>query len=59
VPLEWGKRTFDKLTQCGVVGEFVPIKNTLHELKRSELLELEKWLKDLLPPHESDLQNKL
>jgi phospholipase/carboxylesterase len=43
----------------GVVGEFIPVKNTLHELKKSELLELEKWLNEILPPLDRDLQNKL
>lgn len=59
VPPAWGRKTFDELKARGVKGEFIPIKNTLHELKKSEMLELEKWLQEILPPLESDLQNKL
>lgn len=59
MPLEWGKKTFEELTKRGVEGEFTSLKNTLHELKKNELLELEKWLGELLPPLDSDLQNKL
>jgi hypothetical protein len=42
-----------------VCGDFVPLKHTLHELKKVEMLELEKWLQEVLPPLENDLQNKL
>lgn len=59
VPLSWGEKTFEELTKRGIVGEFTPLKNTLHELKKSELLELEKWINEMLPPLESDLHNKL
>lgn len=59
VPPEWGQKTFEELKKRGVEGEYTSLKNTLHELKKSELLELEKWLCELLPPHENDLQNKL
>lgn len=56
---EWGRKTFDELQKRGVSGSFTPLKNTLHELKKIELLELEKWLFETIPPLESDLQNKL
>lgn len=59
VPIDWGKKTFDELTKRGVKGDFIPIKNTLHELKKSELLDLEKWLGEILPPLDNELQNKL
>jgi phospholipase/carboxylesterase len=59
VPTAWGRKTFEELKKRGVQGEFTPLRNTLHELKRSEMLDLEKWLAELLPPLESDLQNKL
>lgn len=59
VPMAWGKQTFDELTKRGVKGEFIPIRNTLHELKKSELLDVENWLREILPPLETDLQNKL
>jgi phospholipase/carboxylesterase len=57
--MDWGKKTFDELQKRGVCGEFKPLKNTLHELKKSELLEVEKWLQEILPPLDSDLNNKL
>lgn len=59
VPLAWGRRTFDELEKRGVSGTFTPLKSTLHELKKVELLELEKWLQEILPPLENELQNKL
>lgn len=59
VPPEWGRKTFEQLKLRGVEGEFSTLKNTLHELKKNELVDLEKWLLELLPPLESDLQNKL
>lgn len=59
VPPEWGRRTFDELQKRGIQGDYTSLKNTLHELKKSELLELEKWMSTVLPPLESDLQNKL
>lgn len=59
VPPEWGRRAFEELTKRGVEGDFTSLKNTLHELKKSELLELEKWLLEILPPLDGDLQNKL
>lgn len=59
VPLSWGQKTFNELKERGVKGDFIPVKNTLHELKKVELLELEKWLAEILPPLDNDLQNKL
>jgi predicted HAD superfamily phosphohydrolase YqeG len=59
VPHSWGETTFEELSKRGVKGEFTSIKNTLHELKKNELLELEKWLSETLPPLDSDLPNKL
>lgn len=56
---DWGRKTFDELKKRGVTGDFSMLKNTLHELKKNELVELEKWLLEILPPLESDLQNKL
>lgn len=52
VPLEWGQKTFENLLKLGVKGEFTPLKNTLHELKRQELLDLEKWILHKLPPQD-------
>lgn len=59
VPLAWGRKTFDELEKRGVLGSFNPLKGTLHELKKIELLELEKWLQEILPPLDNELQNKL
>ncbi|XP_059608411.1 lysophospholipase-like protein 1 [Phlebotomus argentipes] len=59
VPLKWGKETFDNLLDHGVRGTFVPVRNTMHELKKSELLQLKDWISTVLPPLESDLTNKL
>ncbi|GAB0087817.1 lysophospholipase-like protein 1 [Sergentomyia squamirostris] len=59
VPLSSGKETFDNLIQLGVKGNFVPVRNTLHEIKKSELLQLQEWLLSVLPPLESDLTTKL
>lgn len=49
VPIEWGQETFDKLLKLGVKGSFTPLKNTLHELKTQELLDLEEWILKKLP----------
>lgn len=59
VPIEWGKQTFEKLTELGVKGEFVPLRNTLHELKTREITQLNEWINTNLPPLDSDLVNKL
>lgn len=49
VPMTWGHTTFETLTKLGVKGEFHPIKNTLHELKRSELRLLLEWINKIIP----------
>ncbi len=56
---EWGSETFNKLQEIGVTGEFVMIKNTLHELKTKELVQIKDWLAKTLPPIDSDINNKL
>lgn len=56
---EWGSTTFNKLQEMGVEGEFTMVKNTLHELKVRELVQLQEWLAKVLPPLESDISNKL
>ncbi|XP_044254850.1 lysophospholipase-like protein 1 [Tribolium madens] len=50
VPLEWGEETFNNLTKLGVKGEFIPLTNTLHELKKNELEKLLEWTKIVIPP---------
>lgn len=59
VPHDWGHKTFLELQKFGISGKFVPVKNTFHELKNSELLELQEWIVNKLPPLENDLPNKL
>ncbi|XP_017966747.2 lysophospholipase-like protein 1 [Drosophila navojoa] len=59
VPLEWGLETFESLQKLGVTGTFKPLKNTLHELKRSSLLDLQEWIVKKLPPLSSEIANKL
>lgn len=48
VPLEWGKETYKNLTSLGITGEFVPVKNCMHELKKSELEGLLKWIDKII-----------
>lgn len=59
VPCEWGKKTYDQLMVLGVKGEFIALKNTMHELKTNEIVEIQEWIANLLPPLDSDLTNKL
>lgn len=59
VPASWGQESFDALAELGIRGEFIPLKNTLHELKTEELKKLEKWILEKLPPIGTDLNNKL
>lgn len=59
VPMSWGKDTYDQLTELGVSGEFKTLKNTLHELKASELNEIQDWILKLLPMLDTDIPNKL
>ena len=49
VPIEWGQETYDELTKLGITGQFNPLKNTLHELKKRELLDLQEWILKKLP----------
>lgn len=49
VPLKWGKETFETLSQLGVKGQFIPLKNTMHELKKNEVLGLFQWISKILP----------
>lgn len=59
VPLEWGQESFQKLSQLGVTGTFTPLTNTLHELKKRELLDIQDWILAKLPPLDSNIPNKL
>lgn len=55
VPISWGKRTYDQLKAINVDAEFKELKNTMHELKAGELIEIQNWITTLLPPLNSDL----
>ncbi|XP_055903048.1 lysophospholipase-like protein 1 [Eupeodes corollae] len=59
VPLKWGEESFEELTKLEVKGEFSVLKNTLHELKKREILDIQDWISTKLPPLANDLQNKL
>lgn len=59
VPADWGRKTYDQLCNLGVSGQFVTLKNTMHELKTKEIVDLQQWIGELLPPLDSDLANKL
>lgn len=59
VPAIWGQKTFTELQTLGIDAKYVSVKNTFHELKTSELLELQEWILNKLPPLENDLLNKL
>lgn len=53
VPSKWGEETFAQLQKFNVSGEFRPLKNTLHELKKQEILDLEVWIQELLKADET------
>lgn len=60
MPLQWGKTSFDELKSLNVDGEFIELKNTMHELKKRELLKLVEWIGETLPEQSEDVpQNKL
>lgn len=56
VPLDWGKETYEKLTELGVNGNFIPLDNTLHELKKHQILDIRDWILKKLP---GEIQYKL
>lgn len=49
VPIEWGRESYENLTRLGVKGEFVTIRNAMHEIKKNEILGLFEWIKKVLP----------
>ncbi|XP_037950462.1 lysophospholipase-like protein 1 [Teleopsis dalmanni] len=59
VPMEWGEESFKTLTNLGVKGKFTPLSNVMHELKKRELLDIQQFILEKLPPQSGDLQNKL
>lgn len=59
VPAKWGLITFDELKRCGVDGEFNLLKGVGHEMKTSELVQVERWIVAMLPPLAADVAHKL
>lgn len=56
---EWGLYAFQKLRHLGVSGEFHTLQGVKHELRRSQLLYIEQWARQLLPPQDMYLIHKL
>lgn len=56
---EWGRKTYDVLKELGVDGEFRSIDDMYHEIQKNQLLYLEKWFHEVLPPLDLHLKNKL
>lgn len=59
---DWGRRSFEALQKLGVDGDFVVVKNAMHELKTQQLLQLQEWIGKMLPAEDggaSELTNKL
>ncbi|XP_037052414.1 lysophospholipase-like protein 1 [Bradysia coprophila] len=59
VRYEWGRKTFERLKELGVTGEFRSIENMYHEIQKQQCLYLEKWFHDVLPSLDVHLKNKL
>ncbi|KAM8717030.1 hypothetical protein ACLKA7_003838 [Drosophila subpalustris] len=49
VEFAWGKETFNNLTELGVSGSFTELPNTVHELQKSSLIDIEQWILQKLP----------
>lgn len=49
VKFQWGRETFDRLQEFGVIGTFTSLNNTAHELQKSSMLEVEQWILKKLP----------
>lgn len=49
VPISWGQKTYQDLTNSGISGNFIVIKNAFHELNRNELLDLFEWIQKIMP----------
>uniref|UniRef100_U5EXF5 palmitoyl-protein hydrolase n=1 Tax=Corethrella appendiculata TaxID=1370023 RepID=U5EXF5_9DIPT len=57
VPLKWGETTFQELRNSGVSGDFITLKNTLHELKKRQILQLCDWIQEIVPENENKPAN--
>lgn len=45
---DWGKKTFKRLTNLGVQGNFYVVKGMTHEMKKTELVMLYDWIESLV-----------
>lgn len=54
-----GKYAYDKLTELGVKAEFKTVPHLDHDIKFAQLIEVQKWIVNILPPLTTDLPNKL
>ncbi|KAL7048100.1 hypothetical protein ACKWTF_003213 [Chironomus riparius] len=59
IPMKWGVKTFEELKTRGVKGDFIPVKSNSHELKSRMLIDVENWIREIVPPLQSDIANKL
>ncbi|CAH0560052.1 unnamed protein product [Brassicogethes aeneus] len=54
VPIEWGIETYKELDKLGIDVNFNRFKNTMHELKKREILDLFEWIQTIIPPLPND-----
>lgn len=54
VPFAWCTYVYRELTRLGVPIEFRSLKGIRHEIRLSELLKIEQWARELLPPLATD-----
>lgn len=49
VPMSWGEKTYENLKELGAKGDFFPVRNAMHELKKKEIEDLFDWISKVLP----------
>lgn len=59
VQYKWCSYMHRELTRLGVPIDFQTLKGIRHEIRMSELLKVEQWARELLPPLATDLFSKL
>lgn len=59
VPLKWSSYVVSELSRLGVPIEFLTLKGIRHEIRMSELLKIEEWAREMLPPLVTDVLSKL
>ncbi|XP_055611611.1 lysophospholipase-like protein 1 [Uranotaenia lowii] len=55
IPVDWGRATFEELTNFGVQGEFVTQWNMAHEIRLKHLQQIIQWILMLVPPPRDDI----